>query len=176
MTKTLFVFLVFISLSFYAHGQTIDVEKSQVTFNVSNMAFNTVEGTIKGLEGSIRFDTKNTETSIFDVCLDASTIDTGNSMRDNHLKNEDFFEVTKYPTICFKSSQIVAVGDGYKTLGVLTMHGISREIEIPFTYRAGVLIGDFKVNRFEYQIGEESGKFMVGEEISVEIVVFLKYS
>lgn len=174
MLRILFVSLALLNLSYNINGQSLDSENSGVSFSVSNMAFNTVKGTFKGMNGNIIFDPNNVASSIFDVCIDASTINSGNSKRDKHLKNEDFFEVDKYPSICFKSTQITKTKSGYITTGTLTMHGISKIIEIPFTYNDNKFVGEFKVNRFDYSIGEDTGTFMVGNEIDIKIETVLK--
>lgn len=175
MIKTSFVCFVLIFIGFSTHAQTIELENSVVSFSVSNMAINKVKGTFRGMNGSINFDLNNVASSVFDVCIDAATIDTGNSKRDKHLRNEDFFGVETYPTICFKSSKIVESQRGYIVTGTLSMHGISKTIEIPFTYINNSLKGEFKVDRFDYKIGEGTGKFMVGKEISIKINATLKY-
>lgn len=175
MLRFLFVSLAILSLSYNLTSQPLNSENSIVSFSVSNMRFNTVKGTFKGMKGSINFTPDNLVTSSFDVCIDASTINTGNSKRDQHLKNEDFFEVDKYSTICFKTNQIIKTKMGYNTTGVLSMHGVSKTIEIPFTFSNNELVGEFKVNRLDYNIGERTGKFMVGKEIDIKIVVLLKY-
>ena len=131
LRKISFCVLVLVS-SFGLSGQTINTDDSKVTFSVSNMAFNTVTGSFKGMEGTIHFLADDLTTSEIDVCIDASTVDTENEKRDEHLKNEDFFEVAKYPKICFKSSEIVKTTTGYKTTGILTMHGVSETVTIPF--------------------------------------------
>ena len=175
MLRFLFVTLLFFSLSVNIKGQSIDTENSSVSFSVSNMRINTVKGTFKGINGNIDFDANNIATSSFDVCIDASTIDTGIAKRDQHLKNEDFFEVDKYPTICFKSTEITAITSGYLTTGILTMRGVSKTIEIPFTFSNNELVGNFKVDRFDYNVGAGTGKFMVGKEINIQIVARLIY-
>lgn len=173
--KYLFFFLVLLSLSIDAKGQALDTDNSIVSFSVKNMRFNTVEGSFSKMTGDIVFNTDNLAASTFDVCIDASTIDTGNAKRDKHLRNEDFFDVDVYPTICFKSTQLVKTSAGYKTTGTLTMHGITKTIEIPFTYSNNEFVGNFKVDRFDYKIGEGTGKFMVGKEINIEIIAKLKH-
>lgn len=173
MLRFLFVSLVLFNFSYNIKGQSLDSENSVVTFSVSNMRLNTVEGTFKGMKGDVNFKPDNIAISSFDVCIEANTIDTGNSKRDQHLKNEDFFEVDKYPSICFQATQIIKTESGYKTIGILSMHGVSETVEIPFTYSDKELVGNFKVNRFDYNIGEGTGKFMVGKEINIKIVAIL---
>lgn len=96
-TITAILFIV-ISVSL-AHAQKIDTQRSKTKFSVSNLGFRTVEGTISGIQGNVIFNPTDLSSSIIDVTLDVSTINTDNEKRDEHLKKEDFFEVKTYPTI-----------------------------------------------------------------------------
>ncbi|MGH9943482.1 MAG: YceI family protein, partial [Pyrinomonadaceae bacterium] len=68
--------------------------------------------------------------------IKAASIDTGIEARDKHLRNADFFEVEKYPEITFQSSRVERRGsggdDGFVAHGTLTMHGVSKEVALPF--------------------------------------------
>lgn len=171
--RFLFVSIATLSLCISGKAQSINTENSIVSFSVRNMGLNTVKGNFKGMNGQINFDPNNLDASIFDVYIDANTIDTGSAKRDQHLKNEDFFEVEKYPSICFKSTKITKTKSAYSTKGLLSMHGVSKNVEILFTYNDGELVGHFKVNRFDYNIGTGTGKFLVGKEVDLKIVTIL---
>lgn len=150
-------------------GQSINPDQSTVNFEVSNFGMGSVDGAFSGMKGNITFDANELSNATFEVCIDAKSIDTGNNKRDGHLKGEDFFDVEKYPTICFSSNEITKTKDGFKATGTLNMHGISKSEEIIFTYRDGIFTGDLTVNRKDYKIGP-SGGFMVGKEVKIQIV------
>ena len=65
--------------------------------------------------------------------IKAASIDTGIEKRDAHLRNPDFFEVEKYPEITFESTRIEKKGKQLVAHGTFTMHGVSKEIALPFT-------------------------------------------
>lgn len=125
------------------------------------------------MEGTVIFLPNNLSQSKFEVCVDAASVDTDNKKRDAHLRKPDFFDVEKYPNICFSSSKITKNGTEYKVVGTLTLHGVSKEIEIPFSYTDNTLTGAFTLNRFDYKLGEDTGTFLVGEEVSVKVVCVL---
>ncbi len=164
------VFLAFLFFfnNYFCSAQNIQNEQSQVSFEISNMGFNTVEGTFKGMKGTIDFRSEDLTNSSFNVCVDAATVNTGNSTRDKHLRNEKHFEVEKYPTICFVSSSITQSNSGYTTKGKLTMHGVTKEVEIPFTYANQQFLGTITVDRLDYGIGPKRG-FMMGRTVDLEI-------
>lgn len=157
----------------FASAQTIDPDQSQVNFEVSNMSVRTVEGSLGGMKGSIQFDPNQLNEAKFNVCVGAGSIDTDNDSRDKHLRKEDYFHVEKYTTICFVSDAVSPSDDGYFVSGKLTMHGITKDVIIPFTYKDKQFRGTFTVNRTDYEIGG-NGTFMIGDEVEVEIVCTLK--
>lgn len=166
---SLVVSLVILTISF-AHAQTIDSEKSVVNFSIENMKVRTVKGTFTGVKGEISFDETHLANSSFKVSIDAATVNTENEKRDDHLRNEDFFHVEAYPVISFESHSIQKTDSGFITSGKLSMHGVSREVEIPFTYINSQFVGALEVNRFDYKIGEGTSTTSVDEMASLEII------
>lgn len=154
-------------------AQTINSDKSVVNFKVTNMKTKTVEGTFSGMKGTVNFSPENLASSNFDVCIDASTVNTQNEKRDKHLRTADFFDVEKYPTICFKSSSVTKKADQYLLKGTMTMHGITKEVTIPFTLSNNVFKGTLTVKRLDYKVGEGTKEFMVGNDIEIEINAIL---
>lgn len=170
LLKSILVFALFSNVLTLEAQTKINTEKSNVTFELSNLKFNTVEGSFAGMKGEITFDKNDLSVCDFNVCIDASTVDTKNSKRDEHLRKEDFFDVEKYPTICFESKSVSKTDSGFSTKGELTMHGSTREVEIPFTFDGTTFKGQLTLNRLDYKIGESYGSFMVGKKVELEIV------
>ncbi|WP_223241385.1 YceI family protein [Flammeovirga sp. EKP202] len=174
--KTLILLTSFFFFVLTGHAQEINISASKIDFTISNFKVNTVEGFFNGMSGSIQFDENDLSSAKFDVCIDASTVNTDNEKRDKHLKNEDFFDVEKYPKICFESSEIIKNGDQYMTKGNLTLHGITKEVSIPFTANGSTLVGKFEINRLDYDLGKGTGTFTVGDEVEIKIICALHSS
>lgn len=155
------------------YSQVIDMQKSVANFSISNMKFKTVEGSFKGMKGTIIFDENNLHKSLMNVCIDASTVNTESKMRDKHLQNEDYFYVEKHPHICFTSTKITKTAEGYTVYGALEMHGVKREVAIPFIYNNKSFKGTLSLNRLDYELGPK-GTFMVGDVVDLTIVCKLK--
>lgn len=168
--------LLFVLWSLGTQAQSIDPSKSYISFEIGNMLVNTVHGKISGMEGTVNFDAAEPESASFDVCVDPATVDTDNHERDDHLKNPDFFDVEKYPSICFVSSSVAQTDDGFITKGKLTINGHTNEVTIPFTRDGQTLKGQFELDRFDYQLGAKAydGTFAVDDDVEVEIVCVLK--
>jgi Uncharacterized conserved protein len=151
-------------------------QNSSVTFKISNLGF-TVPGSFKGLKGTISFDPDNLSQSVFDVTIDANTVNTDNNMRDEHLRGESYFDVNKYPVIRLTSTKISATNKkgAYLFNGKLTIKNTTKEISFPFTSEVsgtGYLFkGSFKMNRRDYNVG---GFSIISNELDVFINVFAK--
>jgi tetratricopeptide (TPR) repeat protein len=68
------------------------------------------------------------------VVIESKSIDTGWPHRDEHLRTSDFFDVEKYPTIVFQSERMRRGSgtDRWMVDGRLTMHGVTKQVAIPF--------------------------------------------
>ncbi len=171
MKKTIIIITIALNCFIVMAGiaQHINTEKSIVNFQISNMKVKTVKGTFTGMKGTVNFIPSNLATSNFDVCIDVATVNTGNAKRDKHLRTEDFFDEKKYPNICFKSTSVSKTDNGYIVSGSLSMHGITKNVQIPFTFSQNTLKGSLTLKRLDYKIGESTGTFMVGDEVNLEI-------
>ncbi len=113
-------------------------------------------GIFRGLKGTIAFDEKNLAASKFDLSVDVATINTGNGMKNTHAKSAKWFDAEKYPLITFTSSAITAAGTGYQAKGTLEIHGVKKEVVLPFTFEkngdGGTFKSSFDINRMDYDI------------------------
>lgn len=173
MKKAVLSLILIVFATNLGYTQIINPIKSQVKFKIGNMKLNTVEGSFNGMKGTVKFTEKEFATALFDVCIDAKSVNTNNTKRDNHLRTADFFDVEKYPSICFKSINTTKTSTGYLVKGLLTMHGVTKEVQIPFTYSNNTFIGNITVNRYDYKIGLDTGTFVVDDEAKLTIVCVL---
>jgi len=171
MKKNL-IFLCLFCFGFlpFSNAQTIDTEKSIVNFKIGNMKIRTVKGTFQGMKGTLAFDPGNLAAANFNICIDVASVDTGNKKRDQHLLKEDFFFEATYPQICFESTAVEKTAEAYLTKGNLTIHGISKEVDLPFTFDGKTFRGNLEVSRYDFGVGIDTGTFMVAEEVAIEII------
>lgn len=173
--KSLRIALLFALLPLLTNiqAQSIDASASSVTFKVLSLKMNNVKGSFTGLTGNVAFDPADPASSKFAVCVDATTVNTGNKSRDKSLRSDSYFDVEKYPTICISSTMVEKTGTGFLAKGELTMHGVTKEVVIPFTYANRTLTGTFTVMRQDFGVGP-SGSFMVSDEVEVSIACVMK--
>jgi len=118
-----------------------------------------------------------------DVTVDVAALDTGDKDRDDTLKSDDLFAVTKYPQATFRAAQIVKTASGYEADGKLTIRGVTREAKVPFTFReaaeggttVGYMAGKTLVRRLDYGVGQGDWKAtdQAGNEVTVSFTLRL---
>jgi polyisoprenoid-binding protein YceI len=125
----------------------VDVDHSGVSFSIRHFVSN-VSGRFRDFDGVIKYDKANPAASSVEFTVKAASIDTTNNDRDEHLRSKDFFDVQKFPTLTFTSTQVVPKdGTTLDVTGNLTLHGVSRTITFPVS-----LLGTVKTPR-----GEKAG-------------------
>lgn len=161
----------------------IDNGHSTVGFSVPILGgLSQVKGKFTDFTITLNNDEKDVTKSSVSVVIKATSIDTGIEGRDRHLRNADFFDVEKYPEITFKSERIEKKGKQFIAHGPLTMHGVTKQIALPFT-----ITGTFKnpntnkisvgysakmvVNRRDFGINysRQDNPTFIGDNITVEI-------
>jgi polyisoprenoid-binding protein YceI len=169
----------------FASAWEIDGSHSSAGFSVKHMMVSNVNGSFNVKSGAVNVDDKDITKSTVEAVLDATTVNTGNAKRDEHLRKDDFFDTAKYPTITFKSTKVEKAGEGkLKVSGDLTMHGVTKPVVLDVTgpskeskdpwgnTRTGVQ-ATTKLNRKEfgliYNSALETGGVAVGEEVTVNL-------
>ncbi|MGZ3751922.1 MAG: YceI family protein [Mucilaginibacter sp.] len=172
--KKIILFLFIFSAAKVASAQYKPVEQgSTLTFKIGNFGFD-VTGTFSGFQGYINFDSQNPANGNFDVTIESATVNTGNGLRDNHLKGDGYFDVRNYPRIRFVSGKIAPSGKNgsYILTGQLSIKGKTKEISFPFTAAAStdgyVFKGSFKINRKDFGVG---GTSTISNELEVSLNV-----
>jgi polyisoprenoid-binding protein YceI len=167
----------------------IDPAHTSAQFAVRHMMVSTVRGEFGKVNGTVALDKQDLAKSSVEATIDTASINTRVSKRDDHLKSSDFFDVTTYPTITFKSKKIEAVGEGkFKVTGDLTLHGVTKETVLtvegspqPFKDLSGNLriggVASTKLNRKDFGLmwnkALETGGVVVGDEVDITIDVEL---
>src|ERR1700761_6303612 len=105
-----------------------DTAHSGVDFSILHLAISKVRGHFAVSGGEVTFDEKDITKSKVNITLDVKSVDTQNSMRDDDLKSEKFFETAKYPTGEFTSTSIKKSKDGLVINGNLTVHGVTKPV------------------------------------------------
>lgn len=158
-----------------AQYQAVDA-RSTVQFKIKNMGF-TINGSFTGVQGTIRFDPAHLPDAGVDVSIDANTVNTDNSMRDDHLRKEDYFDVKGHPLIRFVSTRITTSNKANVLFifGKLTIKNQTKDISFPFTASPSdggwLFKGAFTMNRRDFGVG---GASIIADNLEVSLNVFAK--
>jgi polyisoprenoid-binding protein YceI len=109
----------------------IDPMHSTVAFASTILGAVKVRGRFTSYEGTVVFDQQRPERSSVSVSIQATSLTTDMSFRDDHLRSPDFFDVKRFPTIEFVSERVTPTKDGAIIAGNVTMHGVSKRVELP---------------------------------------------
>jgi polyisoprenoid-binding protein YceI len=162
----------------------IDPVHSQVGFSVRHLMVSKVKGTFDKFEGSISI-TDDPLQSLVTATIEVTSINTANSDRDGHLRTADFLEAEKYPNMTFRSTAVHAKGDDFVVDGELTLHGVTKNIELSLEFngvspdpwggtRAG-FSAETEINRKDFGINLdlplEGGGVVVGDKVKITLEV-----
>ena len=104
-----------------------------------------------------KIDEKNPTASRIELEIDLSSIDTGNTKRDDHLRNPDYFEVEKYPTASVVIDNVrYEGGDTFDADVMLDLHGKQKTFTVPFRIEDRAerrISAAFMINRMDFEIG-----------------------
>ncbi len=156
----------------------IEPNSSTVQFVVRHLGISNIQGDFTKVSGTVVVDEADLSKSSVNSTIDAASVDTRVTMRDNDIKSDHFFDVTKFPTITFQSTKIWQTGEATaKMTGNLTLHGVTKEVTLdvsgptaPITDRGVLRRGveaTTKISRKDYGITYDS--LIVGDEISITI-------
>lgn len=162
----------------------IDTMHSEIGFKAKHLVISNVSGKFSTFEGTIDSSKDDFSDSKISFAADIASIHTGVEQRDGHLKSADFFDAEKFPKLSFVSSSLKQVsGSDYKLTGDLTMHGVTKPIELEVDF-GGVhkdlysrIIAGFeitgKIKRSEfgltYNAVTEAGGLVLGDDIKIAI-------
>ncbi len=166
----------------------IDPVHTSAHFMVKHMMVSNVRGDFSRISGGANYDGKSLSNSSVTAIIDASSINTNEPGRDQHLKSADFFDVAKYPTMSFKSTKVEADGNTFKIIGDLTMHGITKPITLtaetlpppikdPYGNLRTGTEATARVNRKDFGLAFDknldNGGALVGDDVDITIDVEL---
>lgn len=164
--------LIFCS-SLQAQNISLNNSLSTINFQIKNAGF-WVDGNLPNYTVEGNFDLNSLSDSHIKATVEVNTISTGINKRDSHLKNEDYFETSKYPQMIINSSSLEKTNTGFNLIGSLTIKDVTKNITIPFTYDSSSkkMVGKFQINRLHYNVGESS--WMTGDDVFIEIISVLE--
>jgi len=164
----------------------IDTSHSAVDFSVKHMMISRVKGAFNEFTAEVEADVTDLTTAKINFTIDVNSVDTRSTDRDNHLRSGDFFDVEKYPSITFTSTDIKKVGDDeYELTGDVTIKDVTKQETFKVEYEGSGqdpwgnekvgFTANGKLNRKEYGLtwnqALETGGVLVGEDIKINLQI-----
>lgn len=154
-------------------------EDSHVGFAVTKWAVFKEEGRFREFDGVIEFDPGDFSKTRVEFTIQAASIDSRNESRDRALRSHEFFHVSRYPTLSFKSVRARTTDDNSLLVeGDFTIRSVTKRILVPVTVLGvnhtgrdlGTLVGfesSFAINRHDFNVGE--GWAIIGENVDITL-------
>ncbi|MBF0108960.1 MAG: YceI family protein [Magnetococcales bacterium] len=112
----------------------IDPAHSFVEFRILHLGFSVLKGRFNTVRGVFEYDDKNAATASIQVEIETASLDSNHAKRDKHLRGEDFLDVERFPLATFKSVSYKESGREGIVTGDLTLHGVTKRVEIPVMF------------------------------------------
>jgi polyisoprenoid-binding protein YceI len=164
---------------------SLDPAHSAVHFKVRHMAIAWVRGDFRISKGTLRWNRDKTTESSIEADIDSASVNSGEPTRDAHLRNAEFFDVERFPSIQFRSTKIArSSNDAAIVSGDLTMHGVTRPVELTVTdispeieesagHMRFAASANATISRKEFGLtwnkALETGGVLVGDQIIIEL-------
>lgn len=154
----------------------VNSEKSKIDF-VGKKTDGQHKGGFKKITGEAVADHDEPEKGSLKLTIDTSSLWSDDAKLTDHLKNPDFFNVAKYPTITFESTKIEIVGETEANItGKLTMLGKTVETKVPIKLALPSegtveLTATFKIDRTKWGMTYGEGKINKEVELVANIVL-----
>lgn len=182
-----FMFALWLVASTALAGEKYEIDPvhSSIGFAVRHLVVTKVSGRFREVSGTIVYDENDIAKSSVNVIIKTASIETDNDRRDNELRGANFLDAENYPEITFVSKKIEKNEEGYVAIGDFTMHGVTKEIALPFTIlgkikdqrgntRLGIETGT-TLNRFDYAVKSnkalDDGSLVVSKEVEVNLTL-----
>lgn len=158
----------------------IDSAHTYPFFEINHLGWSTTRGLFRKVTGTATLDFAAKQGAA-EIVIDASSLDTADAKRDEHLRGEDFLDAAKYPALTFKSDKLGFSGDKLaKADGQLTLHGVTKPVTLTFTqfkcgehpvYKKHYCAGDATatIKRSDFGITAYAGA--IGDEVKLSIQV-----
>ncbi len=126
----------------------------------------------------IEFDIKENKILKAEAIADVTKFDSGNSNRDSHVM--EVIEALKYPTVSFKSNDIKMEGENIIAKGLLTFHGVTREItmigKVKFNdHKTLIVEGNFQISLTDFKVKRPTLLFIPSDD-TLKLSIYTKFN
>ncbi|MEM8822109.1 MAG: YceI family protein [Pseudomonadota bacterium] len=182
--RSLIAALILLAVPAWAQPQRYELDPAHtvVSFMIGHVGYSDTLGIFGEVEGSFTYDMETQQLSDLEVRVATPSVNTFNRARDRHVRNGDFLNVSRFPTMTFTAAggQPRNASSGTVT-GNLTLLGVTRPLTLdvtlnkaaqyPFGHRRFTLgisaRGSLDRSDFGMQYGVANG--LVGDQVDIII-------
>ena len=162
----------------------VDLAHSSIGFSVRHMVISKVRGRFTRWSAKLTLDPKGLDRTTVEVDIEAASIETGVSDRDNHLRSADFLDAEHSPKLTYRSRRVEMLSpERLRVVGDLAIRGVTREVVLEVEYggrgkdpwgneRAG-FTATTSLNRKDFGLtwnqALETGGVLVADRVDIEI-------
>jgi polyisoprenoid-binding protein YceI len=160
----------------------IDPGHADVAFTGRHLMLTKVRGRFQDVRGSITVGESMNDSTV-DVTIGMTSVESGSSARDEHLRSSELFDVENFHEATFRSVGVDWRGDGGVVHGDLTIHGTTRRVPLHVTFEGyvrdpsgadrAIFSAETKVNREDFgitwNVALEAGGVLVSKEVTITI-------
>ena len=161
----------------------VDPDHSTIEFRVTHMVVSKTTGHFADYQGFIDMDAEAGTVKAIEATIKTASVNTKHEKRDAHLRNPDFFDVEKYPTMTYRLRHYKKTADGYEAVGELTLRGVTKDITLTGNFNGvakdpwGNLRAGFnaegRLNRKDFGMvwskTLDGGGLVVGDEVLIKL-------
>lgn len=161
----------------------VDPDHSIIEFRVAHMVVSKTAGRFMDYSGFVDMDPDAKTFRAIEATINTASVNTNQEKRDAHLRNADFFDVEKFPTMTYKMKSYKKQGDGYTAVGDLTLRGVTKEITLvgnfngvtkdPWGNQRAGFNGEGKLNRKDFGMvwnkTLDNGGLVVGDDVHIRL-------
>lgn len=157
----------------HAAPYVFDTKRAEVRFAYS-LPLSSGQGRFTGVTGTADVNDAAPEKGSVDVVIDTRTLKASDSISEGQLRGSDFFAVSKYPRMHFKSRSIRGKSTtSYDLTGDMTVKGITRpitlhvELQKPDAGGVRQMHATTRIRRSDFNMTALG--FLVGDTVQIDI-------
>ncbi len=153
---------------------------SHIKCSVNYAVVPKIRGDFQSFSGKIKYDAKNIAKNSVEMSIKTESIKTGRESWDKIIRSKRLLDSKQFPLMTFKSKKVFIKDGKYNAIGIISLHGISREMTFPFeiqkvnTGKDGYLLakGIWKINRKLFDViwhkQLDKGGIIVGDWVTID--------
>ena len=160
----------------------IDPGHTDLAFVGRHFMVTKVRGRFTDVQGAVRIAPRLADSTV-NVTIGMASVESGSSVRDEHIRSSELFDVEQFPTATFASTSVDWKGTSGTVTGDLTIHGVTRSVPLAVSFEGyvrdlsggdrGIFSARTKINREDFgitwNVALEAGGLLVSKEVQIEI-------